>query len=197
MAVTAELVAIVAAGIATGLSEASNSLVNNANLISKVYFPRLIVPTATVVVAFVDFLITFALLIVLMAWYQFAPGWQMAVLPGFIVLAFVAAMGPALWITALNVRYRDFRYVIPFIVQFGLYVSPVGFSTNVVPEQWRLLYSLNPMVGVIDGFRWCILGGQSPLYLPGLAVSVLIVGFFLWFGIRRFRKTEKSLADLI
>jgi lipopolysaccharide transport system permease protein len=182
---------------ATGLSEASNSLVNNANLISKVYFPRLIVPTATVVVAFVDFLITFALLVVLMAWYRFLPGWQMAVLPGFIALAFVAAMGPALWITALNVKYRDFRYVIPFIVQFGLYVSPVGFSTNVVPEQWRVLYSLNPMVGVIDGFRWCILGGQSPLYLPGLAFSVLIAGFFLWFGIRRFRATEQSFADLI
>ncbi len=182
---------------ATGLSEASNSLVNNANLISKVYFPRLIVPTATVVVAFVDFLITFAMLIVLMAWYAFAPGWRMLVLPGFVALAFVASMGPALWITALNVKYRDFRYVIPFIVQFGLYVSPVGFSSNVVPQQWRLLYSLNPMVGVIDGFRWCILGGQSPLYLPGLAVSVAVAGFFLWFGVRRFRHTEKSFADLI
>jgi lipopolysaccharide transport system permease protein len=182
---------------ATSLSEASNSLVNNANLISKVYFPRLIVPTATVVVAFVDFLITFGLLIMLMAWYRFAPGWQMAVLPGFIALAFVTAMGPALWITALNVKYRDFRYVIPFIVQFGLYVSPVGFSTNAVPAQWRLLYSLNPMVGVIDGFRWCILAGQARLYLPGLIISVLVAGFFLWFGVYRFRKTERTLADLI
>jgi lipopolysaccharide transport system permease protein len=182
---------------ATGLSEASNSLVNNANLISKVYFPRLIVPAATVVVAFVDFLITFSMLVVLMAWYRFLPGWQMLVLPGFVVLAFVTSMGPALWITALNVKYRDFRYVIPFIVQFGLYVSPVGFGSSVVPEQWRLLYSLNPMVGVIDGFRWCILGGQSRLYLPGLAVSVLVAGFFLWFGVHRFRKTEKTFADLI
>lgn len=182
---------------ATGLSEASNSLVNNANLVSKVYFPRLIVPTATVVVAFVDFLITFAMLIVLMAWYSFLPGWQMLVLPGFILLAFVASMGPALWITSLNIKYRDFRYVIPFIVQFGLYVSPVGFSSSVVPEEWRLLYSLNPMVGVIDGFRWCILGGQSPLYLPGLAASIAIAIFFLWFGIHRFRKTERSFADLI
>jgi lipopolysaccharide transport system permease protein len=183
---------------ATGLSEASNSLVNNANLISKVYFPRLIVPTATLMVAFVDFLITFLMLIALMAWYEFPPGWRMLVLPGFLVLAFVASIGPALWITALNVKYRDFRYVIPFIVQFGLYVSPVGFSSNVVPEQWRLLYSLNPMVGVIDGFRWCILGGQNPpLYLPGLVVSVLVAGFLLWFGIHRFRKTEKSFADLI
>jgi lipopolysaccharide transport system permease protein len=182
---------------AAGLSEASNSMVNNANLISKVYFPRLIVPTATVVVAFVDFLITFIMLIALMAWYNFLPGWQMLVLPGFILLAFLASMGPALWITSLNVKYRDFRYVIPFIVQFGLYISPVGFSSSVVPEEWRLLYSLNPMVGVIDGFRWCILGGQSPLYLPGLVASICIATFFLWFGIHRFRKTERSFADLI
>jgi lipopolysaccharide transport system permease protein len=182
---------------ATGLSEASNSLLNNAGLITKVYFPRLIVPTATVVVAFVDFLITFSMLIVLMAWYQYPPDWRMLVLPAFVLLAFLASMGPSLWITALNVKYRDFRYVIPFIVQFGLYVSPVGFSSSVVPEQWRLLYSLNPMVGVIDGFRWCILGGQSPLYYPGLAVSVGVTAFFLWFGIQRFRKTEKTFADLI
>jgi lipopolysaccharide transport system permease protein len=182
---------------ATGLSEASNSLINNANLISKVYFPRLIVPTATVVVAFVDFLITFSILIVLMAWYQYPPGWRMLVLPAFTLLAFLASMGPALWITTLNVKYRDFRYVIPFIVQFGLYVSPVGFSSSVIPEQWRMLYSLNPMVGVIDGFRWCILRGQSPLYLPGLAASVCVAVSFLWLGIDRFRSMEKSFADLI
>jgi lipopolysaccharide transport system permease protein len=182
---------------ATGLSEAANSLINNANLISKVYFPRLIVPTATVLVAFVDFLITFSILIVLMAGYHYPPGWQMLVLPAFVLLAFLASMGPALWITALNVKYRDFRYVIPFIVQFGLYVSPVGFSSSVVPTEWRLFYSLNPMVGVIDGFRWCILGGQNPLHLPELATSICVVAFFLWFGIHRFRKTEKSFADLI
>jgi len=181
----------------TGLSEASNSMLNNANLISKIYFPRLIVPTATVVVAFVDFLITFVMLIALMAWYRFMPGWRMLVLPGFVLLAFLVSMGPALWIASLNVKYRDFRYIVPFIVQFGLYVSPVGFSSSVVPEEWRLLYSLNPMVGVIDGFRWCILGGQTPLYLAGLAASILIAGAFLWFGIHRFRKTEKSFADLI
>jgi lipopolysaccharide transport system permease protein len=181
----------------TGLSEASNSLINNAHLISKVYFPRLIVPTATVVVAFVDFLISSLILILLMAWYHFLPDWRILVLPAFVLLAFFASVGPALWITALNVKYRDFRYVIPFIVQFGLYVSPVGFSSNVVPEQWRLLYSLNPMVGVIDGFRWCILGGQSELYAPGLAMSIGVTAFFLWFGIHRFRKMEKSFADLI
>ena len=181
----------------TGLAEASNSLVNSANLISKVYFPRLIVPIATVVVAFVDFLISFAILIGLFVWYRFLPSWHMIYLPLFIGLAFLASIGPALWITALNVQYRDFRYVIPFVVQFGLYVSPVGFSSSVISEHWRLLYSLNPMVGVIDGFRWCILGGQSQLYLPGLALSIVVTIFFLWFGIRKFRKLEKSFADLI
>jgi lipopolysaccharide transport system permease protein len=181
----------------TGLAEASNSLVNNANLISKVYFPRLIVPTAAVLVAFADFLITFGILIAMFAWYRFLPSLQIVYLPAFLILAFFASMGPSLWITALNVRYRDFRYIIPFMVQFGLYISPVGFSSSVIPEQWRLAYSLNPMVGVIDGFRWCILGGQSPLYLPGLALSVVVTTFFLWFGIRQFRKLEKSFADLI
>jgi lipopolysaccharide transport system permease protein len=132
-----------------------------------------------------------------MAWYHFLPDWRILVLPIFVLLAFFASVGPALWITALNVKYRDFRYLIPFIVQFGLYVSPVGFSSNVVPEQWRLLYSLNPMVGVIDGFRWCILGGQSELYAPGLAISIVVIAFFLWFGIDRFRKMERSFADLI
>ena len=179
------------------LGEASGSLIGSANLISKVYFPRLIVPTATVVVALVDFFISFCILILLMVWYQFMPDWRIMVLPAFILLAFCASMGPALWIAALNVKYRDFRYVIPFIVQFGLYVSPVGFSSSVVPQQWRLLYSLNPVVGVIDGFRWCILGGQSELYVPGLAFSIGVTGFFLWFGIHQFRKMEKSFADLI
>ncbi len=181
----------------SGLSEASNSLINNAHLISKVYFPRLIVPIATIAVAFVDFLISFCILLVLMGWYRFAPGWQIAILPAFVLLAFLASVGPALWITSLNVKYRDFRFVIPFIVQFGLYVSPVGFSSSVVPEQWRLLYSLNPMVGVIDGFRWCILRGQSELYLPGLFAGIAVIAFFLWFGVHQFRKTEKSFADLI
>ena len=180
-----------------GLSEASNSLINNEKLISKVYFPRLIVPIATVAVAFVDFLISFCILFVLMGWYRFAPDWRLIFLPVFVLLVFFASVGPALWIASLNVKYRDFRYVIPFIVQFGLYVSPVGFSSNVVPEQWRLLYSLNPMVGVIDGFRWCILRGQNELYLPGLWAGVAVIAFFLWFGVRQFRKTEKSFADLI
>ena len=181
----------------TSLGEASNSLIGNANLISKVYFPRLIIPTATIVTAFVDFLISFVILLGLMLYYWYAPGWNMLLLPLFILLALLASLGPGLWITALNVKYRDFRYVIPFIVQFGLYVSPVGFSSSVIPEQWRLLYSLNPMVSVIDGFRWCILGGDSPLYWPGFALSLGIVAFFLWLGISRFRKMEKTFADMI
>jgi lipopolysaccharide transport system permease protein len=182
---------------ASGLTEASNSLINNANLISKIYFPRLIVPIATVVVSFVDFLISFVILIVLMAWYRFLPGWQMLYLPFFAILAFLTSIGPSLSIAAFNVKYRDFRYIIPFIVQFGLYISPVGFSSNVVPEQWRLLYSLNPMVGIIDGFRWCILGRQSGLYLPGLMLGLAVTAFLLWLGVFQFRKTEKTFADLI
>ncbi len=181
----------------TSLMGASNSLISNANLITKVYFPRLIVPSAAVVVSFVDFLVSFAILVALMLWYQFFPGWQILTLPFFVVMAFLASIGPGLWITSLNVKYRDFRYVIPFIVQFGLYVSPVGFSSNVVPQEWRLLYSLNPVVGVIDGFRWAILGGESSLYIPGFILSWVLIAFFLWLGIRNFRKMEKSFADLI
>jgi lipopolysaccharide transport system permease protein len=138
---------------ATAVGDASKSLLGNANLISKVYFPRLIVPSAAVMVAFVDFLISFAILGAVMVWYQFMPGWQILLLPVFMSVAFIASFGIGVWITALNVKYRGFRYVVPFIVQLGLYVSPVGFSSNTIPEQWRLAYSLNPMVGVIDGFR--------------------------------------------
>jgi lipopolysaccharide transport system permease protein len=181
----------------TALSESSNSLISNSNLISKVYFPRLIVPAATVVVAFVDFLISFAILIGLMLWYQFIPDWRILLLPVFVALAFLASLGPGLWITSLNVKYRDFRYIIPFLVQFGLYVSPVGFSSAVVPEQWRLLYSLNPMVGVIDGFRWCLLRGQPEFQFSTFSISALVTLFFLWLGIRQFRRMEKSFADII
>jgi len=182
---------------ATGLADASNSLINNANLISKVFFPRLIVPTAMIVVAFADFLISFTILLAMFAWYQFLPGWQVVCLPFFVALTFFASLGPSLWITSLNVRYRDFRYIIPFIVQFGMYVSPVGFSSSVIPGQWRLLYSLNPLVGIIDGFRWSLLNGQSPLDAGSLISSVTVTSFFLWFGVRQFRKMERSFADLI
>jgi lipopolysaccharide transport system permease protein len=179
------------------LSDASGSLVSNANLISKVYFPRLIIPAASAMVALVDFMISLAMLAVLMLWTGFLPGWRVIFLPAFILLAVMTSLGPALWITALNMKYRDFRYVIPFIVQFGLYVSPVGFSSSVVPQQWRFWYSLNPVVGVIDGFRWCLLGGESSLYVPGFVVSLIVVIVFLWFGIRTFRATERTFADLV
>ena len=185
----------------TALGEAANSLVANANLISKVYFPRLIVPTATVITSFVDFLISLVLLAGVMIYYQFAPGWQIIFLPVFMLLAILASLGPGLYVTALNVKYRDFRYIIPFLVQFGLYVSPVGFSTNVIvaklPDPWQWLFFLNPIVCVIDGFRWCLFGGQTTIYLPGFAVSLAMVLFFLWLGVRKFRSMEKSFADII
>lgn len=181
----------------SALSDASGSLIANTNLIGKVYFPRLIIPTATIVVAFVDLMISFAILVAMMLWYEFMPSWHIVLLPVFVVLAFLASLGPSLWITAVNVKYRDFRYVIPFIMQFGLYVSPVGFSSSVVPEQWRLLYSLNPIVGVIDGFRWCVLGGASRIYWPGLVLGLSVIAFFMWLGIRQFRKMERTFADLI
>ncbi len=182
---------------ANSLAESSNSLIANANLISKVYFPRLIVPTSAVIVSFVDFLVSGMILLGLMAWYSFAPDWRILTLPLFILIAFAAAIGAGLWLAALNVEYRDFRYIVPFIVQFGLYISPVGFSSKIVPEQWRLLYSLNPMVGVIDGFRWAILGGESNIYLPGFVLSVGIVLLLLISGIWYFRKTERTFADTI
>jgi lipopolysaccharide transport system permease protein len=182
---------------ANSLSECSNSLITNSNLISKVYFPRLIVPTSAVVVSFVDFLISGMILLGLMAWYDFVPSWRIITLPVFIAIAFAASMGAGLWLASLNVQYRDFRYIVPFIVQFGLYISPVGFSSNVVPEKWRLLYSLNPMVGVIDGFRWAILGGKFHLYLPGFFLSLGLVLVLAIGGIWYFRKMERTFADVI
>ncbi|WP_017654684.1 ABC transporter permease [Fortiea contorta] len=180
------------------LTECSNSLIGNANLISKVYFPRLIVPTSAVVVSFVDFLISGMILLGLMAWYNFVPSWRIITLPIFIAIAFAASMGAGLWLASLNVKYRDFRYIVPFITQFGLYISPVGFSSNIVPEQWRFLYSLNPMVGVIDGFRWAILGSESAqLYLPGFILSLGLVILLLFSGIWYFRKMERTFADVI
>jgi len=182
---------------ANAFTEAGNSLISNANMISKVYFPRLVVPASAVIVSFVDFLISGIILAGLMIWYGFAPDWRILTLPLFIFIALAAAMGAGLWTAALNVKYRDFRYIIPFVVQFGLYVSPVGFSSSIVPEQWRLLYSLNPMVGVIDGFRWAILAGNTQLYWPGFLLSLFLVVVILVTGIVYFRKTEKTFADVI
>ncbi len=179
------------------LSGSSQSLVGNANLISKVYFPRMIIPAGAVITAFVDFLISFIILLAMMVWFQFWPTWRMLMLPLFVVLAFIAALGPGLYLTALTVRYRDVRFIIPFLVQFGLYVSPVGFSSSVIPEQWRLLYSLNPVVGVIDGFRWAILDGDSQIYVPGFLLSCIVSLLMLVAGVLYFRKTERSFADVI
>jgi len=179
------------------LSDASASVVNNSNLISKVFFPRLLVPMATVMVALIDFAISLTILAGLMIWYGVMPGWQILLLPVFVALTLAAAIGPALWASALVVKYRDFRFVIPFVVQIGLYASPVGFSSTIVPEQWRLLYSLNPMVGIIDGFRWSIIGGASPIYWPGFLISLGAIALIMWVGIAGFRRIERDFADLV
>lgn len=182
---------------ASSLSESSNSLISNTSLISKVYFPRIVIPASSVIVSLVDFLISFSILLVLMVWYKFLPSWKILTLPLFILMAFGASFGAGLWLASLNVKFRDFRYIVPFIVQFGLYVSPVGFSSNMIPDQWRLLYSLNPMVGVIDGFRWAILGQEGLIYVPGFILSLVLIAVLLISGIWYFRKTEKSFADII
>ncbi len=179
------------------LGDCSNSLLGNAHLLSKVYFPRLLVPLSAVVVSFVDFLLSGIVLLGLMIYYQYVPSWRVFTLPLFIAIAFAAAMGIGLWMAALNVKYRDFRYIVPFVLQFGLYISPVGFSSSIVPEQWRLLYSLNPMVGVIDGFRWAILGGGSGIYMPGFLLSLFLVTVLLISGVWYFRKVERTFADVI
>ena len=179
----------------SAFSESSNSLIGNSNLLTKIYFPRLIMPASTVIVALVDFFIAFIILVALMVFYGFVPSWNILMLPVFILLAFLTAMGAGLYIAALNVKYRDFRYIIPFVVQFGLYISPVGFSSDVVPAEWRLLYAANPMVGVIDGFRWAILGQplNKTAFILSVGVSIVLFIFGLWY----FRKTEKTFADVI
>jgi lipopolysaccharide transport system permease protein len=187
----------------TAFSESANSLIANSNLLTKVYFPRLIVPASTVIVCLIDFLISFAILVVLMVVYRFVPDLRILMLPLFLLLALVTALGSGLLIAALNVKYRDFRYIIPFIVQFGLYISPVAFSSNDIygsariPEALKFIYALNPMVGVIDGFRWCILGSAVELYLPGFLLSIAISLVLLVAGIRYFRRTERGFADVI
>lgn len=182
---------------ANAMQESANSLIVEARLISKIYFPRLIVPTSSVIVSAVDFLISLALLGLLMLWYGFAPSPLIFLMPFFFLLASMAALGMGYWLSALNVKYRDFRYIVPFLVQFGLYVSPVGFSSSVVPERWRLLYSLNPMVGVIDGFRWCVQGTAASLYIPGFLISTVVSVFLFLSGVAFFRRTERFFADFI
>lgn len=181
---------------ATAFSESGNSLVSNSGMISKVYFPRLVIPFSSVITSFVDFLISSVIFALLLVWYGFVPSPGILLLPFFVLLAFATAFGAGLWVSAMMVRFRDFRFIVPFVVQFGLYISPVGFSSSVVPDQWRPLYALNPMVGVIDGFRWAILGDYE-LYIPGLAISVAVVTVVIASGIWYFRRTERTFADVI
>ena len=182
---------------ANSLSDASVSLIGDASLISKIYFPRLIIPSSAMITSFIDFLISAAILAGMMFWYGFIPGWRMVVLPLLIIIEFAASIGAGLWLAALNVKYRDFRYVVPFILQIGMYISPVVFSSSIVPDKWRILYSLNPMVGVIDGFRWAILGGNVKIFWPGFVVSLALVVLLFVTGILYFRKMEKTFADVI
>ena len=184
-----------------GLTEASNSLIGNERLISKVYFPRMIIPAASVITSLVDFFISLILMFVLMIVYKTVPSVNLIFLPLFIIMAFFASFGVGLWLTALNVKYRDFKHVVPFLVQIGLYLSPVGFlsekAKEIIPEKFQLFYYLNPMAGVIDGFRWCFFGDRTPIYWPGMFISIGIITLFLFIGVHTFRKMEKSFADLI
>lgn len=182
---------------ANTLAESSNSLIDNQNLLTKVYFPRLIMPASSVIVSLIDFFISLVILAGLMLWYGFLPDWHIALLPFFLFQALLFAFGCGLWISALNVQYRDFRYVVPFLIQFGLYISPVGFSSSIVPEQWRMLYAVNPMVGVIEGFRWAITGKQAMIYWPGFLLSLILIGTILTSGFWWFRRMERTFADVV
>ena len=179
------------------LSESGSSLVHNAGMVTKIYFPRIVMPASSVITSLVDFFVSAALMVLVMVWYRFVPGPGVLLIPLFVLLALAAAFGAGLWISALMVRYRDFRFIVPFVVQFGLYISPVGFISGVVPGQWRLLYSLNPMVGVIDGFRWAVLGGEHAIYWPGFWLSTAVVALIIVTGLRYFRRTERTFADII
>ncbi|MBQ3402912.1 MAG: ABC transporter permease [Synergistaceae bacterium] len=182
---------------ANSMTSSSESFIRASSMISKIYFPRLILPTSSVLVSAVDFGISFVLLCLLMLVYRFVPSPRILLLPAFFIPVTVTALGIGYFFSALGVRYRDFRHVMPFMVQFGLYVSPVGFSSSVIPDRWRLLYSLNPMVGVIDGFRWCIQGTSVSLYLPGFIISLVTSVLIFWIGLKYFRKTERTFADYI
>jgi len=191
---------------ATAMSEASNSLITNANMLSKIYFPRLIVPASAVIVSLADLLISLVILAALMAWYHVTPNWRLVTLPLFTALALFAALGVGFWLSALNVKYRDFRYVIPFIVQFGFFLSPVGYSRDEILRKMcdhflgpviYALYPFNPMVGVINGFRWAIGGPPLPLDWNSILVSLLVTALLMISGLRYFRAAEETFADII
>jgi lipopolysaccharide transport system permease protein len=180
----------------TALSSSSGSLVSNANLISKIYFPRLLVPIATIAVAVIDFFIVFALFIVASLWFGNYPGWHIIFLPIFVILALATALGAGLWLTALTVKYRDFKFITPFIIQVGVFLSPVGFRTDHFPN-WQDLLALNPLTGIIDGFRWCVLAGNYDVNWTGLGLGVIIIVILNLTGLQYFRRTERSFADVI
>ena len=179
------------------VTEASASLVANANLVSKVYFPRLLIPVGVLVASLVDFLVSAVLLVALMLWYGIAPDWRVLACVPLLLVAATAGIGLGVGLAVLNVKYRDVRHAIPFLVTLGLYLSPVGFASAIVPEGWRLAYSLNPMVGVIDGFRWALFRGEPAMYWPAFALSLAVSGLVLVAGVRYFRSTERTFADVI
>ncbi len=181
----------------TALTESGNSLVANSQLISKVYFPRLIIAASSISASFVDFLIAGIFLVGLMFWYRVVPPTAILLLPFFVLLAVAASLGFGIWVAALMVKYRDFRFIVPFIVQIGLYLSPVGFQSSIVPSRFQILYAINPMVGIIDGFRWCLLGTRSRVFPLALTISAIEISAVLVFGIIYFRKTERTFADVI
>jgi lipopolysaccharide transport system permease protein len=178
------------------ISRGGSSLVGSSHLISKVYFPRLIVPLASVVTPLVDFLLSFLVLLGMMVWFRITPTWGILALPLFLLLALVTALAVSLWFSALNVKYRDVGHTIPFLVQFWMYASPVTYPVSLIPEKWRLLYSLNPMTGVIEGFRWALLGKQSPDF-GVVIVSALVVLLLLLSGLVYFKRMERTFADVI
>jgi lipopolysaccharide transport system permease protein len=181
----------------TALSDASNSLLANERLVTKVYFPRIVIPLSSIATSLVDFLISMVLLALIMGFYGVEPTWRLLFLPLYFVLLVLTAMGAGLFISALNVQFRDFRYIVPFIVQFGLYLSPVGYGIERVPEAWQAVFALNPIVGIIDGFRWAILGeGVIWMELP-FFVSLGVTLVLSVLGVYQFRKMERSFADLI
>ena len=181
---------------AQAIARSGTSLVSNANLVSKVYFPRLVIPISGAIAPLVDFVISFVILLGMMAWYGIAPTWGVLALPLFTLLAVVTAVAVSLYLAALNVKYRDVGHAIPFLVQFWMYASPVVYSVSIIPEKWRLLYSLNPMVGVIEGFRWALLGKEQPDFAV-MAMSTIVVAILLVGGLVYFKRTERVFADII
>ncbi|CAN5905186.1 ABC transporter permease [soil metagenome] len=186
----------------SALNESSNSLIANSNLITKVYFPRLIIPLSTVIVCLIDFLITLVIVIGVMAYYHTAPDIKIFLLPLFLMLALFSSIGAGVFLSALNVKYRDFRYIVPFIIQLGLYISPVAFSSELIwkkdiPEAVKVLYCFNPMVGVIDGFQWCLFGTAIPENWLSVKISCAVTLVMLIIGTWYFRRVEKNFADII